>query len=108
MKTKAQEIEILKQAIADLGPDSYLGPWLTDLVAELTRDLRNDFLPIYTLAQTKADCKAERDTNMQLIADWKATAQKQADELQRQTLTRCSDIRLRCLADLQKAIKDLE
>ena len=35
-------------------------------------------------------------------------AQKQADELQRQTLTRCSDIRLRCLADLQKAIKDLE
>ena len=32
MKTKAQEMDVLQRAIAELGPDSYLGPWLATVV----------------------------------------------------------------------------
>jgi hypothetical protein len=43
--TKQQEIEILEKAIAQLGPDSYLGPWLSDIKAEVQTSIRSDFFP---------------------------------------------------------------
>lgn len=53
---KRQELEVLADAIAKLGPDSYLGPWLLNISAEVKRAIWSDFLPELSLAQAKADC----------------------------------------------------
>jgi hypothetical protein len=41
--TKQRELEILDQAIASLGPDSYLGPWLSGARLDIATDIGNDF-----------------------------------------------------------------
>ena len=46
---KADEIQIIDSAITQLGTDSYLGPWLTQIRSELIRDLRSDILPTISL-----------------------------------------------------------
>lgn len=43
--TKAQEMEIFMEAIDKLGPNSYLGPALNDLVRFVDSDIRCDFVP---------------------------------------------------------------
>ena len=48
--TKQQEIEVLNKAIAALGPDSYLGPWLAEVRAEVESNIRSDFFPQITIA----------------------------------------------------------
>lgn len=47
--TKNDELLVLEDAINKLGRDSYLGPWLKEIKAELTRDIENDFFPCITL-----------------------------------------------------------
>lgn len=49
MITKQQEIEILEKAIKSLGPDSYLGPWLTQIKAGLADLIKTDMFPDITL-----------------------------------------------------------
>jgi len=46
---KADEIQIIDHAITQLGTDSYIGPWLTQIRSELIRDLRSDILPTISL-----------------------------------------------------------
>lgn len=45
MKTKAEEMEILEDAIRRLGPDTYLGPWLQDVLEEVRGLVRSDIFP---------------------------------------------------------------
>ncbi len=51
--TKAGEVDILRQAIAALGPDSYIGPWLTEQLPFIESDLRSDIRPLCTLASSQ-------------------------------------------------------
>jgi len=53
MNTKRQELEILDKAIAALGPDSYIGPWLAEVRAEVESNIRSDFFPQITLADSQ-------------------------------------------------------
>jgi regulator of protease activity HflC (stomatin/prohibitin superfamily) len=53
MKTKSQEIEILEETIQKLTPNSYLGPWLTEVKAELQALMRADSFPCVSLAESK-------------------------------------------------------
>ena len=50
--TKQQEIEVLTKTIAALGPDSYLGPWLAEVKSEVERNIRSDFFPQITIADS--------------------------------------------------------
>lgn len=52
--SKAEELEILEAAIEQLGPDSYLGPWLTQVRAEVESAIRSDYFPAITLAAAQA------------------------------------------------------
>jgi len=67
MKTKIEEIAILQKAIAALGPDSYLGPWLDQVRSEVERNIRSDFFPEITIADSV-------DRGNQLIARAKSDA----------------------------------
>lgn len=46
--TKQQEIDILSAAIKQLGPDSYLGPWLAQIKAGVIDLVKNDIFPDIT------------------------------------------------------------
>ena len=43
--TKNEELTLLDQTIAKLGPDSYLGPWLQAVRADVEATIRSDFYP---------------------------------------------------------------
>lgn len=57
VRSKAEEIAILRDAIAKLGPLSYCGPWLACQLAEIERDLGNDFFPQVDRAAAIRDCE---------------------------------------------------
>lgn len=59
--TKDQELAVLDRAIAELGRNSYLGPWLAEVRHEVERDVRNDFQPSATLAQARKGGEAIRE-----------------------------------------------
>lgn len=42
---KSQELKILESCVQQLGPDSYCGPWLTELLPSIAADLQSDFVP---------------------------------------------------------------
>lgn len=68
--TKQQEIEIINEAIAKLGADSYLGPWLVQIRHELDAYMRSDIFPMITLAEARAQCEdiiRESRANMETI-----------------------------------------
>jgi K+-transporting ATPase c subunit len=49
--SKSQEIEILTDAIEQLGDNSYLGPWLKEIKTELEAQIRSDFHPTISLSE---------------------------------------------------------
>lgn len=65
--TKAQEIEKLKRFIKEIGPDTYIGPWLAEVVEEVRRDISSDMMPTPTLA-------ASRTTASRIITEAQAKA----------------------------------
>jgi hypothetical protein len=58
--TKRQELEVLADAIAKLGPDSYLGPWLASISGEVEADIRSDYFPMINIKETVAHCNKLR------------------------------------------------
>lgn len=65
--TKQQELAVLDGAIEKLGADSYLGPWLSQIRAEVESNIRSDFFPQITL-------KDSVDEGNRLIARAKSDA----------------------------------
>jgi cell division septum initiation protein DivIVA len=64
--TKKQELAWLDSLIVTLGPDSYLGPWLSSVKANVEQMIQSDIFPdivpsetAATLAKQKEDCKKE-------------------------------------------------
>ncbi len=76
MRSKAAELEILDRAIAELGPGSYLGPWLSQVRADVVGMLASDVLPDVSLLEA-------RDRAAAIVAD----AERRADAI----LTAASD-----------------
>ncbi len=58
--TKAQELAAVRALAVELGPDSYLGPWLAQRHAELTHLVRCDLFPTMDLAQAAREAAAVR------------------------------------------------
>ena len=56
MLTKTQEIAILTEAATKLGPNSYLGIWLTTFIPMIERDIRSDGAIDYDLVKMQAEC----------------------------------------------------
>jgi hypothetical protein len=53
MKTKSEELQIIKETSAKLGKDSYLGPWLESVAAELEALMRADCFPCVNLTESE-------------------------------------------------------
>ena len=56
--SKSQEIEILTAAADQLGGNSYLGPWLKQILPELESAILSDLLPQISLTEAKQQATA--------------------------------------------------
>jgi cell division septum initiation protein DivIVA len=92
--TKQRELEILDATIKQLGPDSYLGPWLRESRASIERDLQSDFVP---MCQMPGAARAEAQdiiTAARTTADGiREDAEKRAKELVDKARSDAADIR---------------
>ena len=78
MRTKSEELEIIKETSAKLGKDSYLGPWLESVAFELEALMRADCFPCVSLEESrhhaeKIVSEAERKAE-QIVANAKREA----------------------------------
>lgn len=90
---KSQEIEILRETIAKLGPDSYCGPWLAGQLEAICSAIASDYPP-EAYALSPSDAARE--------------AQKIISEAKRERAEIISDAQNRAKADLQEAAKVID
>ena len=64
--TKQDELHVLNKAIAELGPDSYLGPWLLEVQNEVGQLIQSDFpVEISVIAASKEAARLVADATEQ-------------------------------------------
>lgn len=84
--TKAQELEILREAAHRLGAESYCGGWLLDQLPEIEGDMKADRLPVTTwgeLRRLQTDTlSAAREQAAQVLEDAGRTANRIRTEAQ--------------------------
>ena len=52
--TKSQEIQILRETVERLGPQSYCGPWLAEQIQFIEADIRSDLSPVPCWQKSRA------------------------------------------------------
>lgn len=72
--TKQQELDILKSTIQQLGPDSYIGPWLAEQLPGIERDIRSDIQPLVTWADCREQTAAELAAAREIAAEIRKVA----------------------------------
>ena len=72
--TKQDELDILRDTIARLGPNSYLGPWLQDQLPWIESDMRSDIPPMSSYSQCRAVRAEELEENRKRISDMESQA----------------------------------
>lgn len=104
---KQQEIETLRKTAEKLGADSYCGPWLLDQLPQIEMDIRSDYFPQITWAESRriqeqhiADAKAQADSLLQHAKEKADRMIADAEKVSQQT-------RDRLVRDLEKAIAAL-
>ena len=74
---KREELAVIDRAIAELGSDSYLGPWLASVRAEVERDVSNDIEPRASVGEVRAREIAVHERDMKLIELERAIYQRE-------------------------------
>ena len=112
--TKEQEINALQKISAELGPNSYLGPWIRQSLPYLADAIKSDVPPIsacqlYELASTDRIAAAESKQIAQREARQILDAARQkADELLQQATADAERITGNAWQALRHAMKSLE
>ena len=99
---KSSELAILDKAISELGPESYLGPWLLERRQELDGLMKSDILPTISLADARLEAErilseaqdgaraklesAERNASV-ILADARKVASRSESELKQQRIS---------------------
>jgi len=105
---KQQEIDALTQFTESLPRDSYLRPWLEDVLPQVRADIRNDFPVAPSLTETRRQAEAILTGANQQATDIVATAQSQAERLMKQTRDRFSVLATQARAAIYDAERALE
>jgi len=112
--TKADELSALRRLAEQLGPHSYLGPWLQDALPYLSDSLRSDIHPISARQlhqQATADrvlglmTKQQAQTEARELLD---SARDKADVLLQQAIADAERITSRAWQAIRLAMKELE
>lgn len=102
--TKQQEIAVLDKAIAALGPDSYLGPWLTQVRAEVESAIRSDYFPEITLKGAREAAAHTLATAQLDAAEVIAKSESEANRIKRAANLHLDQV-ASALSEAQRAIQ---
>lgn len=112
--TKADELTAVRHLADNLGPNSYLGPWLQDALPYLNDSLRSDIQPLSALQLHQ---QAHADRALGLVSRQQAqiearelldSARQRADALLQQAATEADRITGRAWQAIRLAMKELE
>ena len=112
--TKTDELAALRQLIDQLGPESYLGPWLADAFDHLAADIRADMAPLNPADQYRAATQWRLDTDAacrQMREEARLTldqAHAQAGAITGKAHLEADSIRDRAYRQLHCCLKELE
>ena len=112
--TKTDELAALRQLIDQLGPESYLGPWLADAFDHLAADIRADMAPLNPADQYRAATQWRLDTDAacrQMREEARLTldqAHAQAGAITSRAYNEADNIRGRAYQQLRRCLKELE
>ncbi len=103
--TKHEELEVLRDAVKRLGPDSYCGPWLDSVLGAVERDIKADLPPMPTVDATRKYCAdMVADAKLKATAVWMDMEIKEAKAKMDRVATRerfKDSIRLACRTSLE-------
>jgi cell division septum initiation protein DivIVA len=112
--TKAEELSALSHLAEQLGPNSYLGPWLQDALPYLSDNLRSDIYPI-SARQLHQQATADRVLGLMTMQQAQTEARElldsarhKADVLLRQATADAERITSRAWQAIRLAMKELE
>ena len=111
--TKAEELSVLRRLAEQLGPHSYLGPWLQDALPYLSDSLRSDIHPISALQlhQQATDDRVQGLLPMQQAQiearELLDSARQKADVLLQQATADAERITSRAWKAIRLAMKEL-
>lgn len=107
--TKTQEIETIKTFTMSLPQDSYLRPWLEEVMPQIEADIRNDFpVHVMTISQMNRHCAQIENDAKQRMAEMLEKARKDADRLVEAGKLRAQQTVDRALHYAREAVNKLE
>lgn len=109
---KAQEIAVLEEAVKKLGPNSYLGPWLQSISAEVANEIRCDIFPSPSLRLAEDHCRTLRKTADDYYSHRIEEAKAHAEQIRKDAHAEARDIAASYVrgqkANLGQVIRDLQ
>lgn len=105
--TKQQELDILQKAIAKLGPNSYLGPWLTQVSGELKLMITSDLFPDINLNQTAERVRQEREACRNECNLMASEAERAAERIRKEARDQAESVRQNMAFRLREALKQI-
>lgn len=104
--TKRKELEILAEAAARLGPDSYAGTWLREQLPFIEQDMRSDF-PVGSAAMSLAEAKACVVAAQRLADTTIRDAKARAERILEQARDHAWEVRGQSLSQLAKQLREM-
>lgn len=108
MLTKQNEIEILRATVAQLGPDSYCGPWLSQCLPSIQSDILADYSPLVDWNQTRTDCERMREEAKAQVDEMLKRANQEAERIMADAFKRADSIREHVASVLRKSLREIE
>lgn len=109
--TKSEEIQVLRDAIAKLGKDSYCGAWLSDQLPSIESALASDYLPdVYAFSIHEARIHADKIVAQakEESAAIEARAKSDADKTRESACRFADSIRQSLKRDIEGALHKIE
>jgi len=104
---KQDELETLRKTAEKLGANSYCGPWLLDQLPQIEQDIRSDFFPQITWAESRR-IQEQHIANAKTQAEFMLKqAKEKAERMIQDAEIRAAQIRASLIRDLEKAISNL-
>lgn len=104
---KQDELETLRKTAEKLGANSYCGPWLLDQIPQIEQDIRSDFFPQITWAESRriqdqhlANAKTQAEF---LLKQAKEKAERMVQDAEKHSM----QIRALLRRDIEKVIASL-
>jgi len=98
--TKNQEIQALETFIQSLPVDSYLRPWLTDILPDIQREIACDYIPAISPATIRAEFAKHRAEMLQQREAIHAEIERCREDM--------AEERKRIIAEANKRAEDYE